>query len=125
MLNLNSLLLFSENPQKLVDFYKEILGKETEWSGGDFQGFQVGAGTMVIGPHDKVKGKNPNPERIMFNFETDNVEEEFNRIKGLGTKVIAAPYHPSEDAEDAQGKIATFEDPDGNYFQIMSPMKAE
>jgi len=122
MLNLNSILLFSENPSKLVEFYTKILGKEPGWSGGDFTGFDAGSCFITIGPHDKVKGKSQTPERIMFNFETDDVKGDFERIKELGAKVIADPYHPSEEGEMW---IATFADPDGNYFQLVTPMNME
>lgn len=119
MLNFNSILLFSENPKKLVEFYTKVFEKEPEWTGGDFSGFKVGNGFLTIGPHDKVTGTSQNPERIMLNFETDNVEEDFERISNLGAWVVAHPYHPGE--ED-QGTIATLADPDGNYFQLVTPM---
>jgi len=55
----------------------------------------------------------------MFNFETSEVKTEFERMKGLGAKVIAEPYQMG----DGRGHwIATLADPDGNYFQLMSPM---
>jgi predicted enzyme related to lactoylglutathione lyase len=57
----------------------------------------------------------------MFNFETNDVQGEFKRMKGLGAKVIAEPYHP---ADDQDMWIATLADPDGNYFQLISPMKS-
>lgn len=120
MLNLNSFLLFSENPKKLVEFYKKVFEKDVEWSGGDFSGFAVGNGMIAIGPHDKVHGKNTNPERIIFNFETDDVKGEFERIKKLGAKVVQEPYQPGE---EPKMWLATFEDTDGNYFQLASPMK--
>ncbi len=120
MLNFNSLLLFSENPNTLVDFYKKIFKKNPSWSGGDFHGFQVGTGWIMIGPHDKVNGKNENPERIIFNLETDDVKGEFNRMKEAGAKEIAAPYHPREETEM---EVSTLSDPDGNYFQLNTPMK--
>lgn len=119
MLNLNSILVFSENPTKLVDFYKKVLQKDPDWSGGDFQGFQVGDGSIAIGPHDKVQGKNTNPERMMFNLETSDVAGEFKRIEGLGATVITKPYQPGE---EPTMWVATFADPDGNYFQLVSPM---
>lgn len=75
-------------------------------------------GFITIGPHDKVRGKNKNPERIMFNLETKDVKREFGRIKKIGAKVIAKPYHPGE-APDMM--IATFADPDNNYFQLLTP----
>ncbi|OGG16728.1 hypothetical protein A3D77_04800 [Candidatus Gottesmanbacteria bacterium RIFCSPHIGHO2_02_FULL_39_11] len=77
-------------------------------------------GYVTIGPHDKVKGKSVHPERLQFNFETKEVEKEFERIKTLGTAVIAKPYHPME---EENGTIATFADPDGNYFQLVTPME--
>lgn len=119
MLNFNSILVFSENPEELANFYEKVFDKKPEMKMEGYTGFQVGVGWVTIGPHDKVKGKSGSPERIMFNFETEDVTGEFERIKELGAKVIAAPYGPKEEPD---GKIATFEDPDGNYFQLMSPM---
>ena len=121
MLNLNSLLLFSEAPKKLIDFYRQVLAREPKWQEGEFSGFEVGACALVIGPHSELHGRNKNPERTMFNFETNDVKAEFERMKKLGAKVIAEPYHMGDD----QGHlIATLADPDGNYFQLMSPMKS-
>lgn len=122
MLNLNSLLIFSSDPENLVKFYSEVLQKEPDWKGevGEFKGFKVGDGFLTIGPHDKVLGKNPNPERMMFNLETEDVAGEFARIKEItGAQVITEPYHP-EEASDTW--ITTIADPDNNYFQLVSPM---
>jgi len=118
MLNLNSILVFSEDPKKLADFYQEVFRKDTDWSEGSCFGFMVGHGFITFCPHDKVNGKNKNPERMMFNFETTEVKGEFERVKKLGATVVAEPYSP---AEDTKGMIATFADPDGNYFQLVTP----
>jgi predicted enzyme related to lactoylglutathione lyase len=118
MLNFNSILLFSEDPKSLAEFYKKVFDKEPEWNEGGYMGFQVGSGFVTIGPHDKVHGKNQNPERIIINYETTDVKGEFERIKGLGAKVIAEPYNPGEEQEMM---LATLEDPDGNFFQLASP----
>lgn len=119
-MKLNSILLFSEFPEKLVEFYKKVFEKDPAWSGGNFHGFDVGGGFLIIGPHDKVKGQNNKPERMMFNLEVNDVDGEFTRINRLEAKVIAKPYHPDEADEML---LATFSDPDGNYFQLTSPMK--
>ena len=121
MLNLNSLLLFSERPKKLVDFYRQVLAREPKWQEGEFSGFEVGACALIIGPHSKVHGQSKNPERIMFNFETSDVKGEFERMKGLGVKVIAEPYSMDDDQDFL---IATLADPEGNYFQLVSPMQS-
>jgi predicted enzyme related to lactoylglutathione lyase len=120
MLNFNSILLFSPNPKELSEFYTKVFGVKPGWNEGDYTGWMVGNAFVTIGPHDKVKGKNTEPERFMFNLETDEVEKEFDRIKELGASVIAEPYHPGE-AKDMW--IATFADPDNNYFQLITPMK--
>jgi predicted enzyme related to lactoylglutathione lyase len=118
MLDFNSILVFSKDPKKLANFYKKVFQKDPDWSEGGYYGFMVGKGFITFGPHDKVRGKNANPERIMFNFETKDVKREFERIKKLGAAVVAEPYNPTE---DPKGMIATFSDPDNNYFQLMTP----
>jgi len=119
MLKFNSLLLFSEHPDKLAEFYQKVFKVDPMWENGDYTGWQLGQGMFMVGPHDKVHGENKNPERMILNFETEDVEEEFKRIKKLGAKVIAEPYSPGESKEM---KLATFADPDENYFQLASPM---
>ena len=120
MINLNSLLLSSDDPKKLVDFYRRILAREPKWHEEEYSGFEVGACSLIIGPHSEVHGQSKNPERIILNFETNDVKGEFERVKGLGAKVIAEPYHMGDDQDFL---IATLADPDGNYFQLVSPMK--
>jgi predicted enzyme related to lactoylglutathione lyase len=122
MLNFNSILLFSENPMKLKEFYRKIFRKKPDWSEGGYYGFMAGKGFITIGPHGKVRGKSRNPERIMFNLETKDVKREFGRIKKIGAAVIAEPYHPMEAPEMM---IATFADPDNNYFQLVTPWENE
>ena len=60
-LNLNNIMLGSEDPKKLADFYAEVLGDPNpDWSdeANGWFGFQVGDGSLAIGPHSDVKGKN-------------------------------------------------------------------
>lgn len=121
MLSLNSLMIFSPDPEKLKDFYQKVLKKSPEMDEGGYYGFVAGNTFLGIGPHDKVKGTSPNPERIMLNFDTSEVQDEFERIKGIGAKVIAKPYQ----MEGSDAWIATLADPDGNYFQLTTPWKAK
>jgi predicted enzyme related to lactoylglutathione lyase len=121
MLDLNSILIFSEDPKKLADFYGKVLQKGPDYEGGGYYGFSAGKSFLMFGPHSKVSGKNPNPERLMFNFATDDVKGEFARISGLGAATVAEPYQMEGDP----GWIATFADPDGNYFQLMTPWQEE
>jgi predicted enzyme related to lactoylglutathione lyase len=118
MYNFNSLLISSENPERLVEFYSLVTQSDPSWESGNFKGFKLGNGFITIGPHDKVHGQNPAPEHLMFGLETTDVPEEFERIKAAGAKVVAEPYHPTPNPDMW---IATLADPDGNYFQLNSP----
>jgi len=120
MLTLNSIMLGSEDPKALGDFYAKVLGAPSFEQGG-YIGWQLGAAALVIGPHSEVKGRNEMPGRVMWNLETADVKAEFERIRKLGATVIAEPYRPGG-AENEEFWMATFEDLDGNYFQLASPM---
>ncbi len=88
MLKFNSLLLSSENPKELAAFYKKVFAIDPGWEEGGYTGFKVGEGMFMVGPHDKVHGENKNPERMLVNFETNDVRKDFERIKKLGAKVL-------------------------------------
>ena len=79
----------------------------------------IGSGAVTVGPHDEVTGANPQPGRLIWNIETPDVKSEFDRLVAAGATVIREPYSPGE---DESGSICTLADPDGNYFQLMSPM---
>lgn len=122
-LNLNNIMMGSEDSRKLGDFYREVLGAANpEWSdeASGWFGFPAGDGSLVVGPHSEVQGKNPQPGRVMLNFSTPDVKAEFERIKALGAEVVAEPY------EAGPGMLmCTFADPDGNYFQLATPWTPE
>ncbi len=117
-MNLNSILIGSEDPQRLATYYTRLFG-EPGWAEGGFSGWQIGTGFVSVGPHDQVKGSNAEPGRILWNIESEDVKADFERLKAAGATVVREPYQPGE-APDAW--IATFSDPDGNYFQLLSQM---
>ena len=118
MLNLNSVMIGTKQSQELAAFYEKVIGKPADMVEREqgFWGWQVGTTFLSILEHSEMGGSAKDPGRVMLNFETAQVKEEFERIKALGAAVIAAPYQIGE------GWIATLSDPDGNYFQLMTPM---
>jgi len=120
-MKLNSILIGSQDPARLSAYYSRIFGK-AGWEDGGYTGWQLGDGFVTVGPHDQVKGSNAEPGRIIWNIESEDVKADFDRLKGAGAVVVREPYQPGE-APDAW--IATFADPDGNYFQLMSAMSME
>lgn len=118
MLNLNSIMIGTKQPQALAAFYEKIIGKPADMVDADngFWGWQVGSTYFSVLEHSEMGGKAKDPGRVMMNFETTQVKEEFERIKAAGAVVIKEPYGMEG------GWIATLADPDGNYFQLVTPM---
>ncbi len=118
MLNLNSIMIGTKQPKVLAAFYEKVLGKPAEMvdEGYGFYGWQAGAAYFSVLDHSEMGGGAKDPGRVLINFETPQVQAEFERIRALGGAVIKEPY------EMEGGWIATLADPDGNYFQLVSPM---
>jgi predicted enzyme related to lactoylglutathione lyase len=119
-MDFNSILIGSDDPGRLVDYYRRVLG-EPGFSDGGYTGWQIGSGYLTVGPHSEVHGKNAHPGRIIWNIESDDVQGDFERMKAAGAIVVAGPYD-FEGEGAGTPTIATFADPDDNYFQLMSPI---
>ena len=117
-MNLNSILIGSEDPQRLVEYYAKLFGKP-QFEADGYTSWELGTGWITVGPHTEVSGKNTQPGRLIWNIETPDVPGEFERLKAAGAAVVREPY---KIGDDPVGWIATFSDPDENYFQLMSPM---
>ena len=116
-----SLILFSEDAKRLADFYQEKVGltltmeAEIGGKGKELYCFEMSEGTpLYVIDHSRVKGRNKEPERIIFNLEVDVIEDMVKRLDNLGVKKVQDTYHV-----EGYGLIATFEDVDGNYFQLV------
>ena len=118
MLNLNSVMIGTKQPQALATFYEKVIGKPADMvdTENGFFGWQVGSTYLSVLDHSEMTGNTKDPGRVMFNFEATQVQEEFERIRAAGGSVIREPY------DMGGGWIATLADPDGNYFQLVTPM---
>ena len=67
-MNFNSLLIGSEDPDRLVAYYSKLLG-DPGFSDGGYTGWMIGSGFVTVGPHSEVKGANPQPGRLIWNIE--------------------------------------------------------
>jgi predicted enzyme related to lactoylglutathione lyase len=118
---IDSVMLYSENADKLAEFYMEKAGfkKADEYEmekNGTVYIFTFGDSNSSFGimNHSKVFGKNKMPARFMINFEVDDIEKIVSQLKKNKVTQIADIYHI-----ESYGLVATFEDIDGNYFQFV------
>ncbi len=120
MLNLSSVMIGSMQPKVLAEFYAKVFEKPADMAEGNWSGWSVGDAYFSVYEHSETGGKSKDPGRVIFNFETKEVKEHFDRIKEIeGAEVIKEPY------EMGGGWIATLADPDGNFFQLMTPWDKE
>jgi predicted enzyme related to lactoylglutathione lyase len=118
--NFNSVLIGTADAPALAAYYTKLFG-QPGFADGGYSGWMIGTGFLTVGPHSEVTGQNAQPGRIILNFETADVAGDFARLEAAGAIVVKAPYQ----FEGMPGSwIATLADPDGNYFQLVTPMMA-
>lgn len=117
---IDAIMISTENAKDLASFYEKKVGLKLvqEFEGEEGEegyAFEIkGAPGLFINSHSKVKGKSKESPRIMINFEVGDEEKEVARLKKAGVKVVQDIYHI-----EGYGFVATFEDPDGNFFQFV------
>lgn len=108
--------LWSEDVNKLLPFYRDVLGLKTAMESPSYA--FVGAGSpeapgLLLGTHSEVHGRNSDPARHMIGFASDDLQADWKRLKEAGVEFIQDPT-PYED----EMWIATLKDPDGNLVQL-------
>jgi len=113
---LGSILLGSNNPRRLRDWYAAALFPE----GGGFTevtptmfAANFGDVGLLIDGRDDVTDRNPEPGRVILNFHVDDARATASRLNDQGVTWLV-------ELEDRDGGVfGTLVDPDGNYVQII------
>lgn len=118
---IESVSIGSANAKKLADFYQKNVGlkltleAEMGENNENLFGFEVkGTSGFYIMDHTKIKGKAKEPDRILVNFEVEDIDSAVKKLDGNGVRKIQDKYHM-----EGYGYIATYEDIDGNFFQLV------
>ncbi|HUQ85593.1 MAG TPA: VOC family protein [Candidatus Limnocylindrales bacterium] len=120
------ILIYSENPDKLMEFYRDVLGFELLEHldiPGDY-GYMLRVIDDLwvwIGKHSEIKGKAKENFRHLFNlYPEEGVGYWFNKIKNSPqVKIIAEPFLAPFSTPDNQVWFCTFLDPEGNCWQFV------
>ena len=118
-MNFNSILIGSEDPPVSPTTTRSSSASPPASDGGYtvwHVGQRRGHGWT---PQRGVAVANPQPGRLIWNIESDDVQGDFERFKAAGAIVIREPYGFEGEPDSL---IATFADPDDNYFQLTTPM---
>ncbi|OGE19278.1 hypothetical protein A3D83_03930 [Candidatus Daviesbacteria bacterium RIFCSPHIGHO2_02_FULL_41_10] len=120
------ILIYSENPDKLMHFYRDVLGfklidqlKLPEDYGYMFN--IAGDYNIWVGKHSEVKEKAKENFRHLFNlYPEEGVQFWFDKIKdNPEVKIVAAPFLAPFSTPDKEVWFATFLDPEGNCWQFV------
>lgn len=117
--NISDIIIWSAHYKELAKWYTEKLGLkkigEVNHPKDMCIGFQVGNVQLWIGQHDKVKGKNKDIHRHMFNIEVDSVTKAYAYLMKKGVRFFAKPFK----APTFDKYFATFYDRDNNFVQLI------
>jgi predicted enzyme related to lactoylglutathione lyase len=110
---LNSMLLASTDPERLHAWYAAAFEPEQDTKTNGYHVVTFGGFTILIDRRDDVAGSNPEPGRVILNFEVADARALARRLDGMAVTWKAALE------EREAGLFATAIDPDGNYVQII------
>lgn len=117
--------LFVENVEKMVAFYRDILGFESDWDGGPFASFKVKDGGLFFfdrkqfakdmnQPYSPPRGHNQTMEIAIGVPTKEDVDSEYQRLSALGVKSLTgAPV-----TQPWGQRNFWIADPEGNYIEI-------
>lgn len=111
--SLNSMLLASAAPERLWSWYVAVLDPKENTEMDQYRVLRFGTFYLMIDSRADVGDKNPEPGRVILNFEVPDARAVVARVNELGAAWLA-------ELEDRDGSLfATAIDPDGNYVQII------
>lgn len=120
------ILLFSETPDKLMEFYRDVLGLELmdklDIPGDYGYMFRVaGDYQLWIGAHSEIKGVAKEKFRHLFNlYPEEGVEHWYNKVKdNSDVEIVAKPFLAPFSTAENQVWFSTFLDPEGNCWQFV------
>ena len=121
--------LFVEDFEKMITFYKDILGLETDWDGGPFAGFKVNDSGLFMydrklfsqamkQPYTPPNGYNTTMEIGFSVPAAEDVGKEYARLTSLGVKSLTG----DPVTQPWWQRNFFFADPEGNYIEIGSQL---
>jgi len=109
-----SIQLASDNPKRMLEFYRDIVGLPVVNDMGD-HALQLGPGAVLfLVDHSEVRGSNANPARAIIDLHVNDLDAQQARLESAGVKFLR-----SKGVEYWGGVTSTFEDPDGNRIQMI------
>lgn len=116
---LECLSIWSEDPEKLGQWYLQLFGEKeslrlNEPDDTGF-GFEVGGLLLWFGFHSEVKGNSKDPYRYILEFRVDDLKSIYNKLLKMKAPIIRKP----EFVKTVDCYVVTASDIDGNTIQFL------
>lgn len=107
------MLLSSVDPERLHAWYVSALEPDESSQMDGYRILRYGGFHLIIDTRSDISERNPEPGRMILNFDVPDARAVVTRLDEMGVEWLAP-------LEDRQGSLwATAVDPDGNYVQVI------
>ena len=111
--SLDSMLLSSTDPERLHAWYVGVLEPDESSQMDGYRIVRYGGFHLIFDTRADIGERNPEPGRMILNFDVADARTIVSRLDDMGTEWLAP-------LEDRDGSLwATAIDPDGNYVQVI------
>ena len=107
-------VIWTEDLETLVEFYREMLGLTPHSVRRDFVAFRWNEMRLSIGKHSEVRGRSGEPYRVMVNLGVSDIQRLHRELTAKGVPFLRPP-----EQEHWGGWVATLSDPDGNTLHLI------
>lgn len=125
-----SLFTTPDRFEAMRSFYVDVVGLTPDPPGGgiaphNIQRVAFTWGTppdrlrLILSTHDALSGPSTDPNRVMLNFLTHDLEAHAETMRARGVEFTHGPVRMGWG-----GMMVTFLDPDGNTLQLLQPAEA-
>lgn len=125
-MKLTHVRLLTGDVQRLLGFYRDVLGLEVTLDAGVY--YELGAGNVLVGLFQRdlmgqmIGAELPPPGRsdaAVMTFAVDDVDEAARALRERGAQLVSEP----KDYEVAFLRVAHLRDPDDNLIEINAPLR--
>lgn len=110
-------ILLSENPRSLAEFYGRVLGctleREDHGDLAEHFGIDVGEVHFGIHPPSNFQRVSPGGASAAIAFNVSSVSEAMTVLAELGARQVQPPH------DEGFGLVTSYLDPDGNQFELV------
>ncbi len=106
--------LTSDDRDRLMAFYRDTVGLPPQEGMEEFALQLPQGASLAFDGHSETHGRSKEPSRVLINLFVDDIKSAQAELEGRGVT-----FFRDKGVEYWGGIISSFEDPDGNYVQLI------